>query len=1078
VTDAALAALSSFRPNSAMTPDDVWNPNPFHVDGLHDRAVRAVLDGLDDARLSDGASPLGVVIRGQRGTGKTHLLGWLREQVQAQDGYFFLVNLLDPAAFWPTTVMSILEGLERKVRRRTPQLRTLLTRLAEEGGLAPEALPEIVGDAALTRPALDAFIRALQAIDGQTARDCQDTARALVLLGSGNLQVSDVGQNFLYSQEEEEGGERLFWGIRRGVRAARLIVRDLSRLLALTGPTVIAVDQIDALLAPAAKGATAGPSRTSGADGLALDLLAEGLMSLRDTARRTLTVVSCLPTSWTLITDEAIDTAQDRFRVAPNLQTIPTGELARALVEKRFQAHFNRVRFTPPYPTWPVAESAFADAPDFTPRELLKYVDQHVRSCAERGLVTELTQLGNDVPTDGGDLVASDSQLADLDARFTALAKAADVLPALDAKTEDITMPALLSAGLQAWILEHGDAEKRFSFDPPPGVKPPLHGRLRMTLDEATEEEAHWTFRAIASTNATAALTRLRAAGTMSGLASGVDQRVLFVLRNVAWSKGPKTREVLAEFRAAGGRELQISLDDLRVLSALRVLLEENPNRLQAWLTERRPTEQVTFLREALADALADAGGSLKDGAPAALPVDDVQLTFPEALTEASPEAEPAPNAVGEVAADLKEATEPTSGIASGVPTLVLGRAAESGAPLNIELEALRKHIAIFAGSGSGKTVLIRRLVEECALQGVSSIVLDPNNDLARLGDAWPEPPTQWGPRDAEKAGEYLAGTDVVVWTPRRAAGRPLSFQPLPDFASVRDDPDEFDAAIHAAVATLAPRARMDGATAKAQQGRAVLNEALRHFSRSGFGSLREFIMMLDPFPDGVSQLNNAEKLGAEMARTLTAAMVNDPLFGGAGTPVDPGVLLTPPPGKKARISVISLAGLTTDEQRQSFVNQLQMALFAWVKKHPAGDRPLGGLFVMDEAQTLAPSGPMTACTESTLALASQARKYGLGLVFATQAPKGLHNRIPGNAATQFFGLLNAPAQIDAAQEMARAKGGSVPDIGRMGTGQFYAAVEGTAFVKVQTPLCLSYHPKSPLTTEEVVARARGGTSG
>ncbi|MGA9871799.1 MAG: AAA family ATPase, partial [Rhodococcus sp. (in: high G+C Gram-positive bacteria)] len=147
----------------------------------------------------------------------------------------------------------------------------------------------------------------------------------------------------------------------------------------------------------------------------------------------------------------------------------------------------------------------------------------------------------------------------------------------------------------------------------------------------------------------------------------------------------------------------------------------------------------------------------------------------------------------------------------------------------------------------------------------------------------------------------------------------------------------------------------------------------------------------------------------------------------------------------------------------------LQMALFAWIKKNPAGDRPLGGLFVMDEAQTLAPSGAMTACTQSTLALASQARKYGLGLVFATQAPKGLNNRIPGNAATQFFGFLNSPVQIDAAKEMAQAKGSSATDIGRLKTGQFYAAVEGEGFNKVQAPLCLSYHPKSPLTTEEVI---------
>ena len=58
---------------------------------------------------------------------------------------------------------------------------------------------------------------------------------------------------------------------------------------------------------------------------------------------------------------------------------------------------------------------------------------------------------------------------------------------------------------------------------------------------------------------------------------------------------------------------------------------------------------------------------------------------------------------------------------------------------------------------------------------------------------------------------------------------------------------------------------------------------------------------------------------------------------------------------------------------------------------------------------------------------------------------------------------------------MARAKGGDVPDISRLRTGEFYAAVEGAPFVKIRTPLCLSHHPKSPLTTEEVLDRARRG---
>ena len=219
--------------------------------------------------------------------------------------------------------------------------------------------------------------------------------------------------------------------------------------------------------------------------------------------------------------------------------------------------------------------------------------------------------------------------------------------------------------------------------------------------------------------------------------------------------------------------------------------------------------------------------------------------------------------------------------------------------------------------------------------------------------------------------------------------------------------------------------------------------------------------------------MSSASTIAAEMSQTLMAAMVNDPLFGGKGTPVDPALLLTPAPGKRARVSVISLVGLPTDQQRQGFVSQLQMALFSWFKRHPAGDRPLGGLLVMDEAQTIAPSGATTLSTESTLVLASQARKYGLGLVFATQAPKGLHNRIPGNAATQFFGFLNSPSQIAAAQEIARSKGGDVSEISRLTAGEFYMAEEGASMKRLKTSYSLSYHPRSPLTTDEVIVRAK-----
>ena len=149
------------------------------------------------------------------------------------------------------------------------------------------------------------------------------------------------------------------------------------------------------------------------------------------------------------------------------------------------------------------------------------------------------------------------------------------------------------------------------------------------------------------------------------------------------------------------------------------------------------------------------------------------------------------------------------------------------------------------------------------------------------------------------------------------------------------------------------------------------------------------------------------------------------------------------------------------------------MALFSWIKKNPATDRPLGGLLVMDEAQNYVPSRETTVCSRSTLALSAQARKYGLGLLFATQHPRGLDNKVPGNASTHFYGMLNAPAQIDAARQLAVAKGGDLPELSRLRRGQFFVAGEGTAFQKIVTPLCLSHHPDSPPPPEEILARAR-----
>ena len=120
MNDAERSALAALRFNWAPTPDDVWRPAPFHVEGLQRSVVRTVLDGVREAQRSTESSPIGVAILGQRGTGKTHLLGAVRERVQAEDGYFFLISLLETSAFWRSTALSVLDGFARTTTPGSP----------------------------------------------------------------------------------------------------------------------------------------------------------------------------------------------------------------------------------------------------------------------------------------------------------------------------------------------------------------------------------------------------------------------------------------------------------------------------------------------------------------------------------------------------------------------------------------------------------------------------------------------------------------------------------------------------------------------------------------------------------------------------------------------------------------------------------------------------------------------------------------------------------------------------------------------------------------------------------------------
>jgi DNA helicase HerA-like ATPase len=1024
----------TFATTLAPTTDQLWDGVPGHTDAVN-RHVTAALRSIVDSVLQRGGHSTEILpIVGVKGSGKTHTLSWGGRYVQESGGVFVPFEPSRERGFWPNLCLRIENALTRKHAKAPTQRRFLLERITDDVGLPDKTRKRLLEGTAIAPIDTNELNQALHQRHPDLGTDARRAAIALALSNAKDAVSADIGADYLKASVDTVPEARVEWKLGVGDPEPQRVAIGMSQLIATVSGMLISVDQVDELVREAVEGTGAQRDATIARHGELITDLGEGLMDLRQGLRRAALVMACQPIAWTRFSAWASGTARDRFHPLVSFEELPSAEAARDLTAHRLRIAFDNIGFVPPYPTWPIRPEAFDEVPmRYRPRRLLQKVRDHIVDCINRGAVVELESFESTGVSPAEPETIGPEALAPLDARFTELLETAEVEHAFSKSGEDSSAPDLLYEGFTCALIETGAAQdwqvvKNEHFEPGSRDYSGWHVQLVREVDEASEVVEKFTLRTVTTNHWKAIQSRVRKLAGDAELTFSESKRHALLLRPQKWNPTPTIIATEGDFNQAGGTILTADLTkELRVFSALRDMRKEGDRHFEAWLRARKPASGTATVRAVFSVENGKAEGAVDEG-----PDPPVR-----------------------------------------VRTIRLGHGVETGADVDLDVAALAKHTAVFAGSGSGKTAMLRRLVEQCALRGVSTIVLDPNNDLARLADPWPEPPASWTDGDRAAARRYLKDTEVVVWTPGRQTGRPVTFRPLPDFTAVSDDPDEFRLAIDSGVAVLSPRAKVDGKTPKDEQRRAILRSSLRLFAETTpTGGVEQYLHLLNDLPEEASAITKARELAHEMAQTLEAVRVNDSLFGGDGQPLDPEELLTPSAGKRARISVVNFVGLPEEEDRQGFVNQLQMALFSWVKRHPQADRPLRGLYVMDEAQTFAPSGRSTPCTHSTVALASQARKYGLGLVFATQSPRGIHSNLVGNCATQFYGFLNTVAHIDAVRELARAKSGAVPDISLLKAGEFYIASEGVAFRKVVVPMCLSHHPGSALAEHEVLDRA------
>ncbi|KNY19525.1 ATP-binding protein [Methylobacterium sp. ARG-1] len=1076
----ALDALRRVDFDWVRTLDSVWTE--AEPTGGPNEALVPLLVAEMQAKARDADKrPYGRALIGQPGIGKTHLIGQLRHAVWASGGWFVLLDVLGLTDFWRSAALSYLTALLQTMPDGRRQSDAVLAGVARRFKVEAQVEAAFNTPNMDTRRIVDLLVMALMKVDAPRALKHQDVFRALCLLRAQDLSAVGLAHAWLQGYDADPA-ERASLGFRTPPPAPVDLVRGMAWIMGLGGPTLVALDQIDGVID--ASRLAAGDDLDASA-GLA-EVLAAGLLELHDVGGRGMTVMTCLQDSWIRLEERAAKPLLDRFEAPIALQGMNDKVAAAALIRGRLAPAYRAAGFVPPHPEWPFSPAAIAEAAEagMMPRTLLMRCDAVRRACLARGTVDVCHDLvhpgdkqvdpatGNEFDLDAARTRAALDGLLDDEGGLGDLLRAAFDLYALEDDPEDALD-----------VASKGEPEQRI---------PPLHGRLTFIHRDENDRERHVCYRALQHQNAIAFQARLRAALTASGISTRIPDRELLIVRRGPVPGGDKTRHLVDTFKAAGGLLIDPDEADLRTFVALRDLkakadAEDRRDRFEAWLRAQKPVRATAlFHRAGLAEPAQKIDGRTRTPFP------------PPSAGEGGPRSGSGEGSAvsGKVASDATSAgvalplsrplltqgpLSPTEGggrtpvTAEGLSSsrtpsapeaIPVGRRINADAqPVSLPIRLLPRHTAIIAGSGSGKTVLLRRLVEEAALAGIPAIVIDPNNDLSRLGDSWPERPAAFTDADAAQAAAYAERVEVVVWTPGVNAGNPLFLSVLPDFSGIGADPDERQQAVEMAAETLGPLA---GAKKGLQRG--VLADALRVFAERG-GSLGDFITLLADLPDGVSDIGEAARHAAKMADELRAAVATNPLLRVKGAVLDPKLLFFGADPARTRISVINLSGLGSEAAREDFVNRLQMTLFGWIKRNPS---PHGMLYVVDEAQTFLPAQRASPSLGSGIKLVAQGRKYGLGLVVATQVPKGLHNQIVSNCTTQFFGRQSAPATIAAAQEIMAAHGGAASDIGRLGAGEFYFATEGSGRpAKLTTPLCLSHHPANPPTPEQVVAAAR-----
>ena len=317
-----------------------------------------------------------------------------------------------------------------------------------------------------------------------------------------------------------------------------------------------------------------------------------------------------------------------------------------------------------------------------------------------------------------------------------------------------------------------------------------------------------------------------------------------------------------------------------------------------------------------------------------------------------------------------------------------LGKERGTEKTVELSVEAFHRHLMALGASGSGKTVLCKCVMEEAVRHGIPVVIVDPQGDISSLA-------LKGKPEELESHGipltmqeEYFEKARVSIFTPASSKGIPISVNPL-SFPSPDTPHDEAILALDMTATSLSSFLGYDLASDAGKGAKAYLFTLLENLWRNG-ETIKDMAHMAELVLNPPSELTETlqylvkKREPQELARKLRFLTVGTPsLMFQKGVQIDMDMFMDRSNGK-VPVNIIYMNTLSSTNDKQFFLATLLRELYCWMLKNPSEDIQL--LFYVDEIAPYIPPYPRNPPPKEAYAfLFKQARKYGVGLVAATQ---------------------------------------------------------------------------------------------